>query len=193
MISLEPFFCSLRALHPVTASEEELLSDSLSTRTVEGGTVLHPAGRIARDIFFVCEGVLRLVKHTADGEDITICFLKRQKYATVMDSFLHQTPSAYSVEAACDAAVIVLPAQQLSALYKKINYLESLLIRILQQGLLEKVTTTNEYMGLDATDRYRHFLERESDIIRQVPLSAISSYLGMTQQSLSRIRRNIQL
>jgi CRP-like cAMP-binding protein len=77
-------------------------------------------------------------------------------------------------------------------LNKAIPYFKSLLDGIMQQGLLDKIQTRNELTGEDASTRYKKFLVRNPDIALRVPLSDVASYLGITQQSLSRIRRNLK-
>lgn len=190
MITAGSFHDYLQLLHPVTAADWELLSASLSTRTVKEGTVLLAEGKVAKEIFFISKGVLRLVKHSEEGEDITLFFLKEYRCATVLDSFSRQTPATYRLEAACEAELTVMHREQLLRLYEKIPYLQSLITTINQRVLMEKIETRNEYTGLDATQRYRHFMQQEPDIAARVPLSTIASFLGITQQSLSRIRKN---
>jgi CRP-like cAMP-binding protein len=192
MTSFPVFHDYLQVLHPVAAAEWELLSAGLSARTVQEGEVLLPEGKIAREIFFINKGVLRLVKRSDEGEDITLFFLKEHRCATILDSFSRQMPAMYGLEAACEAELTVMHLEQLLRLYEKIPYLSSLITTINQQVLLEKMHTRNEYTGLDATQRYRHFMQREPDIAARVPLSMIASFLGITQQSLSRIRKNFQ-
>ena len=190
MIAAGSFHDYLQLLHPIPAADWELLLTGLSTRTVKEGTVLLPEGKVAKEIFFISKGVLRLVKHSNEGEDITLFFLKENKCATVLDSFSQEIPAMYGLEAACEAELVVLHKEQLLRLYEKIPYLLSLITGINQRVLMEKMQTRNEYTGLDATQRYRHFMQREPDIAARVPLSTIASFLGITQQSLSRIRKN---
>lgn len=190
MNCMDTFYRFLQHLHPMPGEHWQLLSDGLCVQEVKEGTVLLAQGKIARELFFICEGVVRLVKHTSEGEDITMFFLKENRCATVLDSFSKNMPSDYTLEAACDARVIALHREYLLRLYEDIPYLEALINTITQQGLLEKIQTRNEYMGLDASQRYRHFLQKEPDIVSRVPLSAIASFLGITRQSLSRIRKN---
>ncbi|SEW42077.1 Crp/Fnr family transcriptional regulator [Chitinophaga arvensicola] len=188
---MEAFRHFLESFHPVPAEDWQLLSAGLSVSPVKEGAVLLREGKIARELYFICDGILRLVKRTPEGEDITMFFLKENKCAVVLDSFSQEIPSQYSLEAACDAMVIALRKDYLLRLYEEIPYLRSLVDSITQQGLLEKIHTRNAYMGLDATRRYQHFLEQEPDIVARVPLSDIASFLGITQQSLSRIRKNL--
>jgi CRP/FNR family transcriptional regulator, anaerobic regulatory protein len=190
MINTGAFHDYLQSQHPIAAADWDLLSAGLHLRTVKEGTVLLPEGKVAKEIFFVSKGVLRLVKHADSGENITLFFLKENKCATILDSFSRETAAMYGLEAASDAELVVLHKEHLLQVYKKIPYLESLVANINQQVLIEKVQTRNEYAGLDATQRYRHFIQREPDVASRVSLGAIASFLCITQQSLSRIRKN---
>lgn len=190
MNGMDTFYRFLQQLHPMPDEHWQLLSGGLCVQELKEGTVLLAQGKIARELFFICEGVVRLVKYTSEGEDITMFFLKENRCAAVLDSFSKNIPSDYTLEAACDISVIALHREYLLRLYEKIPYLEALINTITQQGLLEKIRTRNEYMGLDASQRYRHFLQNEPDIVSRVPLSTIASFLGITPQSLSRIRKN---
>jgi CRP-like cAMP-binding protein len=71
-------------------------------------------------------------------------------------------------------------------------YLKQLIDQITQQALLDKIDLKNSYLGHDSTCRYKIFMTRQPDIALRVPLSDIASYLGITPQSLSRIRKNIR-
>jgi hypothetical protein len=77
-------------------------------------------------------------------------------------------------------------------LYETIPYFKALIDGITQQALYDKIQIRNAYMGEDATTRYQKFMVRQPDIALRVPLSDVASYLGITQQSLSRIRKNIR-
>lgn len=181
----------LQLFYPIPIADWTLIMDKLSIRKVKEDDELLQAGQIAKEMFFVRNGVLRIVKHTADGKDVTVFFLNENSFCTFLDSFTNNTPIKENLYAACDTDLIILTKKNLYALYKKLPYLRELLGHIVQQALLNKITTRNLYMGQDASDRYRSFLAHQSDIARRVSLRDIASYLGVTQQSLSRIRKKI--
>ena len=70
-------------------------------------------------------------------------------------------------------------------------YFKTLVESITHQALLDKIQIRNNLMGEEATTRYHKFISNQPDIMLRVPLSDVASYLGITQQSLSRIRRNM--
>jgi CRP-like cAMP-binding protein len=77
----------------------------------------------------------------------------------------------------------------LMELYSKYPVLKTTIDQSIQKTLLEKINTRNTYLGYDSSARYRLFLERQPEIATRVQLGDIASYLGITRQSLSRIRR----
>jgi CRP-like cAMP-binding protein len=119
-------------------------------------------------------------------------FLKENQFCSILNSFNNDTAAAEGIEAACDAEIIVIKKQKLLALYQKLPYLKELVTGITTQSLLDKIQLKNSYMGEDAGTRYRNFLLRQPDIALRVSLTDIASYLGITQQSLSRIRKNMR-
>ncbi|WP_131536405.1 Crp/Fnr family transcriptional regulator [Pedobacter nototheniae] len=190
MEDFQPLYNYLQLFRSIPVEDWELIKANLDLRRVEEGEKLLQAGKIAKEMFFVRNGVLRIIKHTENGNDVTIFFLKENSFCTFLDSFTNNTPTTESLQAACDTDLIILTKDKLFRLYEKLPYLRQLIGNIVQQALLNKITTRNIFMGQDATARYRNFLLHHPEIALRVSLSDIASYLGVTQQSLSRIRKN---
>jgi DNA-binding MarR family transcriptional regulator len=70
--------------------------------------------------------------------------------------------------------------------------MKEIIEKINQQHLIEKVRVRNSYLGEDAENQYKLFIMQQPDIALRVPLKDIAGYLGITPQSLSRIRKNIR-
>ncbi|OON68187.1 Crp/Fnr family transcriptional regulator [Hymenobacter sp. CRA2] len=186
---LAPLFNFLRMFRSISAADEALIGTELRPRAAAPGEYLHQEGRVCRELFFVVEGVLRIVKQNEQGVEVTHFFLKENQFCTILHSFTQETPSTEGIQAACPAQVIGLPKQGLERLYAQLPYLRELLNGIIQQALLDKIQTRNAYLGADAKTRYQLFLIRQPEVALRVPLRDVASYLGVTQQSLSRIRR----
>ena len=187
---IDSFINFLRLFKNIPDFDAELIRNEMSFRKVEEGAVLFEEGHICREMFFICKGVLRIVAQNDKGNKMTYFFLKENQFCTILNSFNNNVPAAEGIEAACEASVIVLTKNALLGLYNTIPYLQQLINRIMQQALLDKIQLRNAYFNEDATTRYRQFLMRQPDIALRVSLGDIASYLGITQQSLSRIRRN---
>ena len=172
--------------------DKEVIESHLSYRKVAEGDIIFEQGGICKEMFFIVGGVLRIVAVNEKGNKMAYFFLKENQLCSILNSFNNNIRSAEGIEAACDAELIVLKKQQLLQLYEKLPYLKELITGITTQSLLDKIQVRNSYLGEDAATRYRNFLVRQPDIALRVSLSDIASYLGVTQQSLSRIRKTLR-
>ena len=84
------------------------------------------------------------------------------------------------------------PQKNFQKLCLNLPFMADLVDRINQERLLEKIRLKNIYSGEDSTNRYKLFLREQPDIVYRVPLNHVASYLNVTPQSLSRIRRNVK-
>ncbi|MRG43859.1 cyclic nucleotide-binding domain-containing protein [Chitinophaga sp. SYP-B3965] len=185
-----PLIKYLETLTTLSSSDRTLLISSFSPRTVKEGEVLSPAGKICHTLFFICSGVLKIVMTNDKGIDVTYFFLKEEQFCTILHSFNNEVPAAESIIAACDAEVLAITKTALLELYQQLPWLKGLIDEITQQRLIDKVLLRNSYQGEDSVSRYRLFLQQQGDIALRVPVKDIASYLGITPQSLSRIRKN---
>ena len=106
-------------------------------------------------------------------------------------SFYNGTPSSEYVEAITDCTLLVFSKNSFSELSIAISNWSDIFTRILTDALMKKVQDSNTMLNQDATTRYLKFLELFPNVANRVPLSMLASYLGITQSSLSRIRKNI--
>jgi len=181
----------LRSFHEITETEARLIEVAVEERYYKEGEYLLEPNRLCDELFFIVKGVLRIVMDHEKGNQIIHFFLKENQLCTILNSFNNGITASESIEAACDVDVLVFKRDQLLQLYTKIPYLKTVIDQINQQALLDKVTTRNGYLGHDSSKRYELFMMRQPEIALRVSLGDIASYLGITPQSLSRIRRKI--
>jgi len=187
-----PLIAFLKLFHAIPDADEQLIMAATEIRTYKEGDYLFHAGNICREMYFVCNGVLRIMILNEHGNQVTYFFLKENQFCCILNSFNNNTIAHESISAACDVEVLVFSKASLTKLYAQLPYLKSLIDQITQQALLDKIDLKNGYLGYDSTTRYKMFLMRQPEIALRVPLSDVASYLGITPQSLSRIRKNIR-
>jgi CRP-like cAMP-binding protein len=185
----ESLFKYLQRFRPISPEDQVTITRHLQHRSVQEGTTLLRKGKLAREIFFICQGILKIVTTNAKGNDITQFFLKENYFCTILGSFNSDQPAEESIIAACDTELLVFTKDSLWDLYKKLPWFRELINHVTQQTLIEKIRVRNGFMGEDAATRYQHFISLNPDIAQKVSLTDIASYLGITPQSLSRIRR----
>jgi CRP-like cAMP-binding protein len=177
---------------PIPEQDQELLDLSFEKKALNEGDYLFRPNHICKNLFFICKGILRIVVANDKGIVVTHFFLKQNQFCTILKSFNTEVVAEEGIQAACEAEVLAVSRTKLFWLYERISYLKGLIDQITQQALLDKVELRNSYLGLDAQSRYKLFMMQQPDVAMRVPLSDIASYLGITQQSLSRIRKSVR-
>jgi len=187
-----PLISFLKLFGDIPAADEALITGALDCRSYKEGDYLFKAEKVCRELFFICEGVLRIVVINENGDEVTHFFLKENQFCSILNSFNNGVVAHESIQAACNAEVLVMSRQSLDKLYNQLPYLKPLITQITHQALLDKIAIRTAYLGQDSTTRYKMFMMRQPEIALRITLSDIASYLGITPQSLSRIRKNIR-
>jgi CRP-like cAMP-binding protein len=186
-----PLINYLQLFTELSVDEQDKIQTAFQPRTIKEGEVLITPGKICRQLFFICEGILRIVKENDKGTLVTHFFLKENQFCTILYSFTNQLPTEESIQAAIDGNILVVGYDDLQVLYKQLPHIKILIEDIINKALLDKIQIRNTYLGQDAVNRYKLFIMRQPEIALRVALSDVASYLGITPQSLSRIRKNI--
>lgn len=149
------------------------------------------AGKIPRQVSFVVEGVIRGCYYNNKGEEITRCFIAENNLAVDYVNFEANSASAEYLQAGTDCRLMVFSKQDWEELSHTIVEWDNIKNKMVQKCLYQK-SRKSPVISQDATTRYLEFLENYPTLTNRVALSYIASYLGVTQQSLSRIRKNIK-
>jgi CRP-like cAMP-binding protein len=181
----------LNLYHPISATDEQYIVEAFKPKTFKEGEELSRPGSICKELFFIVDGVLRIVIRNEKGNEVTHYFLRENQFCTILNSFHKQVPAEECIQSACNCEVLGINRESLLKLYAQVPYLKTLIDQITQQALIDKINIRNAYLGQDSTNRYRLFLNKQADIALRVSLTDAASYLGITPQSLSRIRRQI--
>ena len=168
----------------------ELVRNKARSIQLNKGEYFSEAGKISRQVAFVSEGILRVCYYNNKGKEITRYFIDEHHFAVDLNSFSMQIPSSEYIQAIMDCRLIVFSAEGLKELSQSINGWDVMMNKITTSSLLEKVNRISPMLAEDAKVRYLNFLDRFPVLANRIPLSYLASYLGITQSSLSRIRRN---
>jgi CRP-like cAMP-binding protein len=150
------------------------------------------AGKIPREIAFLTEGIFRICYYNKHGEDITKYFIDENNFVVDINSYNQNIPSSEYAQAITDCKFIVFSKEEMKELSMTIIGWDEIINKITTKALIEKVNKLSPMMAEDATERYLSFFEKFPTLANRIPLSYLASYLGITQSSLSRIRKNIK-
>jgi len=150
------------------------------------------AGKTVKQIGFLTEGVIRVYYYNNAGEEITRYFVDENHLILSGNSIDEvYTPSEY-LSAITDCKLVVFSKKDWKEIAETIIGWENIVQKIIAKHHREKIARRSELVSQDATTRYLDFIENYPELANRVPLSYIASYLGITQSSLSRIRKNIR-
>ena len=148
---------------------------------------LQPIGHTCKTIYFIEQGVARIFYYK-DDIDITESFAFEGQIVARIESLFTGKPSRKGIQILEDAEVIAINANELFSLYEKFHEIETLFRKIFESAYVDTVARIESIQFHTAEERYQTLLQLAPDIIKRVSLKYIASYLGITQQSLSRIR-----
>ena len=183
----------VEALRVISAHEKAVLESYFQPLKMAEGEELFEGGKTCNLLFFICRGILKIHSTNERGMDVTHYFYRENQFCTILDSFGEGRFTEVRIQAACDAEVLQISKLKLYALYDRLPFMKDIIDKAIQQGLLEKVRLRNSYLGQEAADQYKLFVAQQPDIALQVSVKDIASFLGITPQSLSRIRKHCKL
>jgi CRP-like cAMP-binding protein len=169
----------------------ELVATKMTELKLQKDQYFSEAGKIPKQVAFVVEGVIRGCYYNNQGEEITRCFISENSLAVDYFHFEAGTTSSEYLQAETNCTLIVFSKQDWEDLSETIIGWDSIRNKMVQKCLFQK-SRKGPVISQDATTRYLEFLENYPSLINRISLAHIASYLGVTQQSLSRIRKNIR-
>lgn len=152
-------------------------------------TLIHE-GEIANKIFFTNKGYLRVYFNHL-GDEITRDITPLHSFATALPSFIKQTPSYEIISTITDCELFAINKYDLELLYDKHPKWERLGRRIIEDMFVKAQGRLYQFITETAEVRYKQLMKYHPDMIQNIPLTYVADFLGITIQSLSRLRRKI--
>lgn len=150
------------------------------------------AGKIPKYVGFLLKGVVRFCYYNNKGQEITHSFVEEYNFVSDQQRFEAQIISSEYIQAESDCELLVFSKKDWDTIGNTIISWKEIENLILKNCLLKAIERRSPLVSEDATNRYLLFNEHFPGLVNRVPLSHVASYLGITQQSLSRIRRNVR-
>lgn len=188
--SLQRFLQSTGSIGAPQAAE---IAAHFAPKTLEKHQFLLEAGRVSDDYFFLDRGLLRAFVHDPAGNDVTTGFYAGGQVVLEVSSFFHRTPARESIQALTDCAGWGLSFRQLNALFHARSEFREFGRAVLVGGFAALKDRMLAAITEPAAARYEHLVRAHPEIAQHAPLKHIASYLGITDTSLSRLRKGPRL
>ena len=171
------------------SSKKELCSH-LKVKQVAKGDCLLKYGEICKDIYYVNKGFVRIFYYK-NGKNITEWFASEGHFCFSIASFFEGTPTKLVIEAIDDSEIFLLSKAGLDKLKMTNIEIANLLIEFFSRSLILSQKRMESIQFETAKQRYHNLLKDQPSILNKVPLQYVASYLGITQETLSRIRSKV--
>ena len=170
--------------------ELDKLDACLTVRQIPKGGFIVKAGQVCHHVSFLTKGLARLF-YNFGGKDISIGFVLPGQYTSEYQSFLTRSPAAQSIDALEDVEVIDLGYNDMQQLYKEFPAFQEFGRKIAEMLFIFLNQRNTALLSLSPEDRYRHMIANDPILLQQVPQYMLASFMGVTPEHLSRIRKKI--
>lgn len=154
------------------------------------GHVLVPAGGICSSVYYIEKGLTRRF-YIKDSKEVIEDFKTENSFACSMNGYITKKADGRQIELLEDSIIWSLPYAELEQLYDRYHDIERLGRHLITQELVDMHRRLQDLQFVTAPERYQNFVDTYPTLMQRVPLGMISSYLGITQETLSRIRAKV--
>jgi CRP-like cAMP-binding protein len=178
--------------HPlITTSDMETICSAHKKVDFLKGDFLLKKGDVASSYICVEQGIVRSYVYDYDGNDITTGFIGTSQLAIDVVSLFHQIPTVEYFQALTDCSCYVISFEEFQTLYHSIKGFNEWGRSWMSESLFKLKQRTIAMITDSAAERYCTLRSQHPQILQQAPLKYIASYLGITDTSLSRIRKEL--
>jgi CRP/FNR family transcriptional regulator, anaerobic regulatory protein len=187
---LAPLLQMLHGFKPMRKELEDALIKSFSPELIAKDSLILREGDVCKNLCLLADGILRMFHNIADKE-ITSRIMLKGHMAMSPGSFFTQTKSIESIEAVTESIVLRISFEQLQNIYDtfpEFNYHTRQIIEMYFYNQEQRLYMLRQQ---DALAKYTYFIDHYGDIMQHIPQKFIASYLNITPETLSRIRKKL--
>ncbi|MNQ17406.1 Fumarate and nitrate reduction regulatory protein [compost metagenome] len=175
----------------VLSETELLLIDSVSiVKKIRKKQFLLEAGEVWKYNAFVCKGLIKTFSVDKDGKEHIINFSPENYWFGDRESLTNNTPSKFNIDAIENSEIILIKKEDFEMLCHEIPSFNNLVNTILQKSFMVSQNRIHASISFSAEEKYQNFLESNPLLINRIPQHMIGAYLGITPETITRIRRN---
>jgi CRP-like cAMP-binding protein len=175
----------------ITDKQFELVAGGLISKKIKKDTILLREGDVCSQVFFVAKGLLRAYTIDSLGKEHIIQFGPEDAWVSDRNSFYFNLPAMFFIDAVEDSEVVFINKEFYEDSEKLIPGFTSFSIKILHNSIRFMQKRISLLLGATAEQRYLDFIELYPNVTLRVPQWMIASYLGITPESLSRVRKEL--
>jgi CRP-like cAMP-binding protein len=186
---IELFKDYVLAKSSVTEEDFDKIAEVCQVKKLRKRQYLLQEGDVWKYNAFVTKGCLRTYTVDDKGSEHIINFAVENWWTGDRESLASGAPSIYNIDALEDSEVVLITKNNFDNLCKEIPALNDMVNGILQKSFIVAQDRIHTFISLSAEEKYLKFLEKFPHLLMRVPQGMIASYLGITPETLSRLRK----
>ena len=172
----------------LSPEHERLIANCFKTRFTKRNEILVEKGSIAKHLYFVVKGCLRVFLTDDEGNESTRFLIFEDHFGTAFPSFVQQKPSVAAIQSLEPSELFMISRQDAQMLMKEISGWETMMRLGLEQDYIASIERIESLITLDAKERYNILMQNQPGLIQRLPGKIIADYLGISQETLSRLK-----
>ncbi|MEO3406525.1 Crp/Fnr family transcriptional regulator [Mucilaginibacter sp. CAU 1740] len=172
----------------LTPQHEQLIDSCFKPKLTKRNEIVVEKGSIARHLFFVVKGCLRVFLTDDAGNESTRFLIFEGRMGTAFPSFILKEPSAASIQSPEPSELLMLNYADRDLLLKEIPGFETMYRQGLELDYIASIRRIESLITMDAKERYSILMQNHPEIIQRLPNKIVADYLGMSQETLSRLK-----
>ena len=172
--------------------DKNLLKENLQFKCYTNKEIILRENQVCKHVYFINKGIMRTFS-ILNGKEQTNQFYFENSYCSSYESFLIQKPSPLNIECLADTEVLTLKYEDVQRLYKISPALNTFGRKIAELLYIDFNMRSRSLQIDDAKTRYLNLIKRRPEIIQRIPNYLIASFIGITPESLSRIKNEIYI
>jgi CRP-like cAMP-binding protein len=184
---IEKMFFALSQLHPLTQEMKERLQNITEIREYPKKTLLLKEGQTSHHACFVFKGLARAY-YLHDGREVTSRFMDEGFMITSWSSFYTRTPGYEFIETLEDTELGCMHYNDLQGLFRDVPEFNIVGRKLTEYYFFLSEQRTQMLRKHTAEEKYAFFVQQYPDLLQRVPLKYIATYLGMNEETISRVR-----
>lgn len=182
---------NIRDLVPLSKKEEEVICHAFKPRHLKKKEILLQKGDPSNHMRFVSDGCVKVYSVDEAGQEHILQFGITGWWINDLYAFLTKTPASFFIQAIADSTVLQIHRDRLNQLYDEVPMMDRFFRIKTQNGYVALQERTIRTMSETAEQRYSEFISRYRDVEQHIPQYMIASYLGITPEHLSAIRKKM--
>ena len=171
--------------------EQQAIAENILIEEYKKGTTLLRQGDIPTKCYFVLQGCVRQYAIDETGKEVTSNFYTEEQAIANFNHHKQDKSSAYSLTCLEDCILVVGDLDSEKDMYNKYSQLEAMTRMMIEQNFGEVQDELASFIASAPEERYKALLRKRPHLVDRVPQHQLASYLGITPESLSRIKKRI--